>query len=59
MWSIESMKYVAQHGGKPRNLVLEDKATLGWDVQDRSMVLHGMVNLENRTWRYTEQSKAY
>ena len=43
---IESMKYVAQHGGNPRNLVLEGQeanyGTLG--MCKMNMVLHGVVD---------------
>jgi type I restriction enzyme M protein len=45
---IESMKYVAQHGGNPRNLVLEgqeaDYVTLG--MCKMNMVLHGVVDFK-------------
>ena len=49
---IESMKYVAQHGGNPRNLVLEEQeanyGTLG--MCKMNMVLHGI--LVNSRFRY-------
>jgi type I restriction enzyme M protein len=45
---IESMKYVAQHGGNPRNLVLEGQeanyGTLG--MCKMNMVLHGIVDFK-------------
>jgi integrase len=43
---IESMKYVSQHGGNPRNLILEGQegnyGTLG--MCKMNMVLHGLVD---------------
>ena len=45
---IESMKYVAQHGGNPRNLVLEGQeanyGTLG--MCKMNMVLHGVLDFK-------------
>ena len=45
---IESMKYVAQHGGNPRNLVLEGQeanyGTLG--MCKMNMVLHGLLDFK-------------
>ena len=43
---IESMKYVSQHGGNPRNLVLEGQDGLYGTVGmcKMNMVLHGVVD---------------
>ena len=45
---VESMKYVAQHGGNPRNLVLEGQeanyGTLG--MCKMNMVLHGVLDFK-------------
>jgi type I restriction enzyme M protein len=45
---IESMKYVAQHGGNPRNLVLEGQeanyGTLG--MCKMNMVLHNVIDFK-------------